>query len=280
MTRSSLLAATLAVAFFTAPTLLHAQNLLPDQTRKIFNDNKDSIVGVTGVAKVTFAAVDSKSPMNLPENENKFETTGTIVDPSGLVVVSLNTIDPGGREFSVRGARVKVETATLKEVKIVLPDGVEVPSDVVMKDLDLDLAFLRPKADSKEAKSAKFKAVDLKKSAASEIADDTVTVWRMEEIMGRKPGVMGGQVMAIMQKPRTYIRAANVVLGCPTFAMDGKVIGIGVFRTVKEKGSVVVLLPSADVLEIAEQARAAKPIAEEPPKPADTQKADTAAEKK
>jgi S1-C subfamily serine protease len=215
----------------------------------------------------------------LPDQERKFEATGTIVDPSGLVVVALSTIDPAkeisGREFNTQQGRVKIDaTATLKEVKIILPDGVEVPADVVMKDIDLDLAFVRPKADSKEGKTATYKALDLKNGVAADIADDTVTVWRMEDVMNHKPGVMGGQVLALTQKPRTFVRVSNAILGCPTFSMDGKLIGIGVVRSAKDKAPVIVVLPSADILEVAEQAKAAKPAPEADPKPAATQKAE------
>ncbi|MGC8988745.1 MAG: hypothetical protein ACP5MD_01350 [Verrucomicrobiia bacterium] len=48
--------------------------------------------------------------------------------------------------------------------------------------------------------------------------------------------------------------------GCPTFALDGKVLGIAVNRFMKDKNTVTVVLPASDVLEIAEQARNAKPI--------------------
>lgn len=262
MNRHSLVAAIAMSLALLTPTL-HAEDLSA-QTRKVFNEFKDSIVGVSGVAKVSFSTIDSKAPLNLPDQDRKFETTGTVIDPSGLVVTALSAIDPAkeisGREYNTGQGRVKIDaTATLKEVKLIMADGTEVPTDVVMKDADLDLAFLKPKSDSKEAKSVTFKAIDLKKSAPADVADDTVTIWRMEEVMNRKPAVMGGQVFAVTQKPRTYVRVSNAIIGCPTFAMDGKVIGIGVIRSAREKGAVVIVLPAADVLEVADQAKAAKP---------------------
>ena len=286
MKRPPLAAAALVLAFLLSPVApLLAEESLPALTRKIFNENKDSVVGVTGVAKVSYSAADSKAPLNLPDREQKFETAGTVIDPSGLVVAALSAVDPAkeitGREFNFAQGRVKVEaSAILKELKIVMPDGTEVPADIVMKDADLDLAFLKPKADTKEVKSVTFKAIDLKNSVAGEVADDTVTVWRMEEVMNRKPGVMGGQIFAITQKPRTFVRVSSAILGCPTFAMNGKLIGIGVIRSAREKGSVLIVLPAADVLEVAEQAKAAKPAPADEARPPMEKKDAADAEKK
>ena len=137
---------------------------------------------------------------------------------------------------------------------------------MVMKDLDLDLAFLRPKPDSPETKAATFKPINLKNSALGGIADDTVTVLRMDETFNRQPGVQGGQVVAVTQKPRPFLRISGTAIGCPTFAMDGRVLGISVSRFSKEKAPISVVLPAADVLEIADQAKVAKPLTVEEPK--------------
>jgi len=251
------------------PYAAQAEESLPALTRKVFNENKDAIVWVSGVAKLSFSAADSKTPLNIPDQERKFESLGTVIDAGGMVVTSLSTIDPArevsGREYNTQSGRVRIEAAAkLNEVKIVMGDGTEVPADVVMKDTDLDLAFVRPRADSKEAKSVTFKWIDLAKSTTCGIADDTVTVVRMNEALNRQPGVQGGQVVAIAQKPRTFLGISGGALGCPTFAMDGKIIGLTVMRILRDRGPATVVLPAADVLEVAEQAKTAKPAATQP----------------
>ncbi len=265
-----------AAALWFSPLLAvalsaHAADPLPVATRKVFEQNKDAIVWISAVAKMSFATSDSKAPMNIPDEERKFEALGTILDSNGLVVAALSGLDPtrilSGREVNTPSGRVRIDaSATLKEAKIILPDGTEVPADVVMKDLDLDLAFLRPKPDSREAKAATFKPIDLKNSAIGGIADDTVTVMRMDEMFNRQPAVQGGQVVAVTQKPRAFLRVSGTASGCPTFAMDGRILGISVNRFSKEKPPISVVLPAADVLEIADQAKVAKPITVEEPK--------------
>lgn len=270
------------IAAVAAPLAPAASSVdaLAAPTRQILSDHKDSILWVSGVAKVTFSATEAKAgPLNLPDQEQKVEVLGTVIDASGLVVTALSGIDPtreiSGREFRTPAGKVKLDaTATLKEVRLIMPDGTEVPCDVVMKDFDLDLAFIKARLDSKEAKGVTFKALDLKSSGAAEVADEIVTVCRLDDVLNRQPAVQRGQIIGITQKPRVFLRALGACVGCPTFALDGKLLGIAVVRSGKDKPSVPVILPAADVLEIAEQAKTAKPVKAEESKPATETKAE------
>lgn len=253
--------------------------------KKIFAEKQDSVVWVSAVAKVSFSADGAKDlPVNLPDQEQKVEALATIIDSSGLLVAALSQVDPArnvtGREFRMGGSTVKIEAAaTLKEFKVVMPDGAEIPAEIVMKDADLDLAFIRIKTTSKEAKGVTFKALDLKDGAPGNVAEDVITLWRMDEVLNRVPSVARGQVTAVTKKPREFLRATGATQGCPTFAVNGKLVGIGVTRSIKTKPPQVVIMPAADVLEIAEQAKTAKPV-EPKEKPAEEKKAEKAKEEK
>jgi len=237
-----------------------ADTALSAAAQKIFEEKQDCVLWVSAVAKTTFSAEGSSdSAMNFPDQENKMESLGTVIDPEGLVVAPLSQIDPS-RNFSGRVVRgVKMEaTSTLKEVKVTIADGTEIPAVVVMKDPDLDLAFLRIKMDSKEAKGVTLKAVDLKQSGTGNIMDDTITITRMDEVLNRVAAVNLGEINMITKKPRVFLRAGGGVGGCPTFLADGKLLGITTARLVKNRNPVGVILPASDILEIAEQAKAAK----------------------
>jgi len=235
--------------------------------RKILSARQDSVLWISAVCKMSFSAEGgSDDPVNIPDQERKVECLGTVIGTNGMMVTALSSIDPSkevsGREVRTASGTVRIEASSvLKEVRIVLPDGVEVPADVVMKDVDLDLAFLLARADAKEFKEAVFKAVDLKDSAPVSIADEVVSIARADEVLSRQPVVFNGQVNVLVKKPREFIRASSAGVGTPTFDLEGKLVGIGVVRSSKEKRSMVVLLPAADIEEIAEQARtaAAKP---------------------
>ena len=238
--------------------------------KKIFAQGQDSVIWVSTVAKISVNTESAReAAINLPDREQKVEALGTVLDVSGLTVTALSSIDPSrevsGREVRTRSGTVKLEaSATLKEVKIILPDGTEVPAELVMRDADLDLAFIRPTAGSKELKEAVFKAIDLKNSAKGGVTDEVVTLSRMDELLSRQPAVTRGQITAVTKKPREFLRASGVSAGCPTFSLEGKLLGIATLRSVKGKGSQTVLIPAADVLEIAEEAKNAKgPVEEE-----------------
>ena len=138
--------------------------------RKLLAEKGDSVVWLSAVMKISMtAAGGSDSPMNIPDRERKVEALATLID-SGLLVTAMSQVDPSremeGREFNTAKGPVRFDVSvTLKEVKVVLQDGTEIPAEQVMKDADLDLAFFRVKADSKEAKGVTFKTLDLKDDA-------------------------------------------------------------------------------------------------------------------
>ncbi len=257
------MAALLAVNFASAQTEEASQVA----ARKLLADKGDSVVWLTAVMKISMtAAGSSDGPMNIPDRERKIETLATIIDSSGLLVTAMSQVDPSremeGREYNTAKGPVRFDvSATLKEIKVVLQDGTEIPAEQVMKDSDLDLAFFRVKADSKEAQEVKFKALDLTDSGKVKLSDEVVTLSRTEEILNRVPAVTRGQVTSITEKPRIFVRATSAQLGCPTFTLDGKLVGLGVSRYMRGKSSVLIVLPAADVQEIALQAAKAKPLA-------------------
>jgi hypothetical protein len=121
---------------------------------------------------------------------------------------------------------------------------------------------VRIKSASKEAKGVTFQAVDLKDSAPGGMLDEVVTISRTDEALNRVPSVARGQINTITKKPREFLRASGEAGGCPTFLTSGKILGIGAGRHVTGKTSWSVIIPAADVREIAEQAKSAKPAEE------------------
>jgi hypothetical protein len=254
------LAAVLAAALFVAPCEAVSLTASQKMARKLYQEKHEAIVWVSAVLRVSLAAAGpTDTPLNIPDQERTVDLLGTIIDPSGLVVVSHSQLDPSGdlnnRQVNTPGGPVNLDaTVVLKEIRVTLADGTEIPADQVMKDQDLDLSFLRIKTESKEAQGTTIRAIDLRQGATPGISDDALTLSRTPEVLSRVPSVVVGQVTSIVKRPRTFIRVTGDVLGCPTFTVDGRVMGISVRRTMKDKGAATVLLPAADVLEIARQA--------------------------
>ena len=81
--------------------------------------------------------------------DESVETVGTVIDPSGLTVLSLGALNPGAMMNKMMGGggsgQERMEFGSEpSDVKLRLPDGKELPARIVLRDEDLDLAFLRP----------------------------------------------------------------------------------------------------------------------------------------
>jgi hypothetical protein len=253
--------------------------------RDILAKSQSAVVAVKLAIKqsVSMSGRDSKS-------ETKTETTGTVIDPSGLTVVSLATTDPStamkdayARAMAARGgdmSQFKFESE-LTDVKIVLADGTEIAADVVLRDKDLDLAYLRP--SDKLAKP--LPCIDLTKDAKAQILDEVIVVNRLNQSANRAPAISVGRIEAIIDKPRTFYLLGQSMwaysLGAPVFSLDGKLVGILFLRSTKSQadqmsgfmfnnldqwGMMPVVLPASDIVDGAKQALEAKaPAPDEKP---------------
>jgi hypothetical protein len=266
--------------------------------REILAKCQDAVVTVRLAIKqsISMGGRDSKS-------ESKVETTGTMIDPSGLTVVSLTTTDPGNaikenyaRSIAARGgdpSQLKFDSE-VSDVKIVLADGTEIPSAVVLRDKDLDLAYLRP--SDKPAKPLPF--VDLARDTKPQMLDEVVVVNRLNKAANRVPAISIGRIEAIVDKPRTFYVLGEATwgyaLGAPVFSLDGKLIGLVFLRSARGQidqttgfmfsnlsqwGMMPIVLSASDIVDGAKQALEAKiPLAEE--KPASAEKKMEAVPKK
>ncbi len=191
------------------------------------------------------------------EGERTNQSGATVIDPSGLAVCSLSELDPYYRADNT-DPTCRFESE-IRDLKLVTADGTEIPSKVVLRDRDLDLAFVRPS----EIREQPMAAIDLSKNAEPEIMDRIVVLGRLGEIGNRAPWVALDRIQAIIDKPRTfYVCSVNswlAGLGCPAFDTSGNIVGIMLLRTMpaaadSAKDSIPVLLPAKDILEIAKQA--------------------------
>lgn len=202
------------------------------------------------------------------KRDSTLDVTGTCIDPSGLIVVSLRTIDRSEMmgAFNMGGDDENFKSkfeSEIAEAKIIIPGGDEVPAKVVMRDKDLDLAFLRPL----EKPAKPFDFVDLKNPARLKLLEQFFVVDRMGKEEGRVPVVLVSRVGTILEKPRTFYISGDLIttltLGSPAFTVDGKSVGIIVYRIspagAKKNGGggghgpVPGIIPAADVLEVAKQ---------------------------
>ena len=255
---------------------------IAEDARKVAAANDSAVVTVRIVVETTTSYQGESE-----KEENKASATGTVVDPSGLVVTSLTAINPRDRfsEMMESDEDFKMSTRAV-DIKIRLADGTEIPSDVVLRDRDLDLAFIRPK----KAPEKPLAFLDVSSSASSQMMDEVIVLYRLGQVGSRALAASVHRIAAVVTKPRlSYVLADGLSynLGYPTFSADGKPIGLLVLRANMSKDSdgdisstmdnmLPVVLPYSALTNAIAQAKTATPEkqAEEPTAKPSTQQPD------
>lgn len=256
----ALLAMLVALPAWGAPD---AKGTDPKETaRRLLTRTQQAIVTVRVVAVRRMVVMGRE----VGKSEQTSEMTATIIDPGGLTVTSNFSanpdVSPSGDETSGRRVQVDVMSVTIQ-----MADGTEIPARFVLRDKDLDLAFIKPL----EPPAAPLPCVTFSKPTVEpQVLDDTVMVSRLGRVVNREPMITLGRIQAIVTKPRTCYLGSFVdgffCLGCPVFLADGQTLGFMVLRvntSTRSSGPMdflgtlqPVVLPSATLLEVAKQAAA------------------------
>ncbi len=227
---------------------------------------QDAIVNVRVVVKTRM----SMGGREMQSSDDTIEVVGTVIDPGGLTVVSLSSINPGPmmtKLMASAGTGQGVEIASEPtDLKIRLPDGREIPSTIALRDEDLNLAFIRPIS----APAKPFVAINLADAAQPAMLDQVVVFGRLGRVGGWAPSAALRDIGGIVVKPRTFFVLAGETagIGTPAFLTNGKIVGILTVRQIANDrpsafatmsgteglGVLPVILPAEDVLEIARQA--------------------------
>lgn len=268
-----------AALLSTSGLAMAATGDLQTTATQLHEQHSDAVVWLTVIAKVSMSA-DGDAPPQLKaqlagqEQETTAETTGTFIDSNGLLVTALAQLDQSsmvdGKTVNTPMGPIKLNAKSeIQEIKAIMPDGTEIPADLVLKDADLGLGFVKLRMESDEAQGVEIRAVDLANSAEGKLLDDCVALGRLDDSLQREPSVMTAEISGIVTRPRKLYQVRTDSIGCPVFLGDGKLLGISVVR--KPSGDIgqntkltPVILPAAEVAKLAEQAKEAAPIVAEP----------------
>ena len=229
---------------------------------QLMKSYQNAILEVTAVVEIEVSGTGRAAQRS---GEQPVTTTGTVIHENGMIVVAYSMINPVSLTPSMQvtqdGLQQRIQAVGLvKDVKIRMPDGREISGRLVLKDPDLDLAFILPLPNEGEEDLA-LAVVDLASSAVPALLEQLVMLGQMPNYLNRQPSVLLTRVTSMVERPRPFYAVSGLSgLGMPVFNRHGKVVGITVLR----KGSAPagqgsgnmtpVILPAVDVLEIAEQA--------------------------
>ena len=257
-------AATLSALFLLVGFSSNADELA-EKGRKVLENEKNVVITVEMVINQKF----SFSGMPSDESEMKIETTGTVIGEDGLTVVSLTETDPSALIENMMGGMGGADfkfDSEIEEITMVLADNTELDAEVILRDKDLDMAFLRPI----EKPATKMHHVNLASAVEIEHLEPVFTISRLGKVARRAHAIEIKRVQAIVEKPRRfYITEAGSIggVGGPAFTQAGDFIGVYFLRSIKSTGSgmggmlggaddniAVMLLPAVDIQEAASQA--------------------------
>ena len=248
------------------PALFGAQDAQAAAGRELVRRYADAIVSVELVVTLKVKLGDGREA---PPREQRIEVNGTVISPSGLTVTTLGQVDPQATLEALRagagggGRGPEIVGSEFKEVKLRLANGTEVPARFVLKDADLDLAFMAPEATPENA-SRQFSFVKLEEFTEGALLSDFYYVGRAAKIQQRVPLVRTSEVIGIVERPRRlYLltEQAPQWMGTPVFNAEGRVLGITLQHFANGQRSGLVVLPAEDIAEMAKQAAAAQAAA-------------------
>jgi S1-C subfamily serine protease len=231
----------------------------PDEraaARALVKRSGDAIVMVLATLKIRANVGGEEQTV-----DQQAQANGTILDASGLTVLSLSTLEPDemmARSLSARtrpGTRVDVSSVP-SGIRMHLADGREIPAKLVLRDQDLDLAFIRPVEPPAPAVTSIERS-----TAPAALLDLVFVVQRTSEASGWSTAATFGTVQVVLDKPRRYYLLAmpgqsSQPLGAPVFDAAARLVGLVVMRNGGARGpNATGVLPAADVLEIAKQAQ-------------------------
>lgn len=242
--------------------------------RSIFESSQKTVVTIKLVMNLEFAG---------REEEEKAEVIGTIIDPSGLTVLSAYSLDPGASikllADSMGGAANGAPSfdTTIRQAYFVMEDGIEIEAEVVLKDTDLDIGFVRPREPGRVFPAANL----ISRGKPPQVLEDIFVVSRLSRGANREPAVSLGMIRAEIKGPRPFYMCDEQItvdgLGCIAYAADGASLGLIVTKQNKDFGAgrmsallgmlmggglgratpfLPILRPVEDVLELAKQAKA------------------------
>jgi hypothetical protein len=219
-----------------------------------------------GASVVTLQLV-LKSSSGGESEQSQLEADGIVIDPSGLVATTNMAIDPSTLYSSMMGedAAGRLST-TVVSAKIRLASGEELPARVVLRDKDRNMAFVRPL--SRPSKPIPW--VDFRGSNSARMGDPVYILGRLGKAGSRASEATMQRVISVVEKPRRlYVLDPNAYsyLGNVVFNEGGQPLGLMSLRVVRggrsfssSESFLAIVIPSADVWEVALQAPQAKDV--------------------
>jgi len=237
---------------------------LGDAARAVLDRYRKAVVTLKIVVSVSFGN---------NESENETEANATMLTPDGLAVLALSAIDP----TALLGAEITADpdnpfSLRVVSLKMILSSGEEREAEVVLRDKDLDVVFVR----LKEVPAEPLPFADPAQAADSvRILDPYVCIGQEGPVVQRAHTAFIDRIEGVVERPRTYYLVSRTriqqILCSPLFTPGGHLIGFGVARQNRnddeDNDLLAVVIPAAQIRELMGQVPPRGETPAEPPQP-------------
>lgn len=239
----------LSILVAIVPCAILAADETAEQGRQVFEARKNTVVTMRIVIAMSFGS---------RETESEQEANATIISPDGLSVLALSAVDPLQMASDLRIASDEM-TSRISSLRMILPDGTEKAAELVLRDKDLDLAFVRltEKVDQPLA------YVDVTQAGSPQVLDNVVCIMQYGRVARRTHAAFIERVEMVVDKPRLFYaigkhRERQVVCS-PVFTMANEFVGVGVMRMVSGNTEpspdnvMVIIVPATQIKALVDQ---------------------------
>jgi hypothetical protein len=255
-----LFTAAMALALGLAPCLRAMPDTEAVAGRLIVRKYADTVVTVRAQILLKVTVGERVTPVN----DQKVDQCGTLITAGGLTITSLTGLDPRAifeatrPQMNTGGMPVELGQTEVKNLRLRLGDGTEIPAKIVWKDSALDVALVAP-ADDAPTAARTFACADIVQSQAPAVLMGTYFhLSRASEAMQRIPVVRPSTITGILERPRHLFMVSTDQLpdgtGGPIFDTDGRLLGVCLRFILKGLPSGAAVLPTSDILDVATRA--------------------------
>ncbi len=271
MNLSPILALALAATATTAP--LHADVSPAAFAADLIAKNQDALVEIQATLSVKPEVLEGPPGIadmlnQQPAEEQPSEANGVIIHASGLIVAPLAPLDPGavaggGIELDTPLGKLKLSmTTTVSALKIVMPDGLEHPAEIILRDPAAGFALLKLTTPP----AAGLPAVTLTRDLPTPLPFSPLyDLVRLSADFGRSPAIRTLRFVQATPPPGPLYDLTGPLstIGSAVFDATGQFRGLTVMPLRNQggglsldslDGSQACLLPTAEILRLAAKA--------------------------
>ncbi len=233
---------------FTA--LVASRSTVADDT---LIDTARSLASRIGNGVITIEAVATIMIEGSPPRDQQFSLPGTVIDETGLTVISSSSM-MSIKSMLKRRTRRNIETK-LSDFVMIFADGSEIDAQLLLTDDKLAVAFVAPAEELDEEDAALITPITLPLEEKDvKLLDEAIVIGRTVKSLDRTLKIKLGRVNAIVTKPRTQYLGDFGSPGLPVFNAEGELIGItGAMRTSYSE-RLTPVIPAHEIAKVAAQA--------------------------